>query len=158
MRKGEKWILAVIGVTVVSLWVVNYVRNIGQKPDPGIPFYSTSTEEFSGRATKLIKREHCRDCHSLWTLKDILQSVPAPMLDGIGALHDEEWFYRYFSAKDPQAIIPSRLKPQYSMPSYAQLPEQDRRMLAQYMASLKVKDWYLARVKKAEHHALTGED
>ena len=80
------------------------------------------------------------------------------MLDGIGTLHDEEWFYRYFSAENPQAIIPSRLKPQYSMPSYAQLPEQDRRMLAKYMASLKVKDWYLDRLKKAEHHALTGED
>ena len=158
MRKGEKWILAVIGVTVVSLWVVNYVRNIGQKPDPGIPFYSTSTEEFSGRATKLIKREHCRDCHSLWTLKDPLQSVPAPMLDGIGTLHDEEWLYHYFSADNPQAIVPSRLKRQYSMPSYAHLPEQDRRILARYLASLKVKDWYLPRLKKAEHRALTGED
>jgi len=73
-------------------------------------------------------------------------------------LHNEEWFYRYFSATDPQAIVPSRLKPQFRMPSYAHLPEKDRRMLAQYMASLKVKDWYLARVKKAEHRALTGED
>jgi len=44
------------------------------------------------------------------------------------------------------------------MPSYAELPEQERRMLAQYMASLQVKDWYLPRLKKAEHHALTGED
>jgi hypothetical protein len=158
MRKGEKWILAVIGISIVSLALFNYIRGRDQKPDLGIPFYSTSSEEFSGQATKLIKREHCRDCHSLWTLKDILQTVPAPMLDGIGTLHDEEWFYRYFSAENPQAIIPSRLKPQYSMPSYAQLPEQDRRMLAKYMASLKVKDWYLARLKKAEHHALTGED
>ena len=158
MRKGERWILVVIGVSVASLWVINYVRDLGQKPDPGIPFYSTATEEFSGQATKLIKREHCRDCHSLWTLKDILQSVPAPMLDGIGSLHDEDWFYRYFSAESPQAIIPSRLKPQYRMPSLAQLPEQDRRMLAQYMASLKVKDWYLDSLKKAEHKALTGEE
>lgn len=158
MRKGEKWILAVIGVTVVSLGALNYIRERGQKADPGIPFYSTSSEQFSGQATKLIKREHCRDCHSLWTLKDILQSVPAPILDGMGALHDEEWFYRYFSAENPQAIIPSRLKPQYRMPSYAQLPERDRRMLAQYMASLKVKDWYLDRLKKAEHRALTGEE
>jgi len=158
MRNGEKWILVVIGISIVSVWVVNYVRNTGQKPDPGIPFYSTSNEQFSGQATKLINREHCRDCHSLWTLKDILQSVPAPMLDGIGALHDEDWFYRYFSAANPQAIIPSRLKPQYRMPSYAQLPEQERRMLAQYMASLKVKDWYLDTLKKAEHRALTGEE
>jgi sulfur-oxidizing protein SoxX len=158
MRKGEKWILAVIGISVVLLAGVNYLRGRDQAPDPGIPFYSTSTEQFSGQATKLIKRENCRDCHSLWTLKDPLQSVPAPMLDGIGTLHDEEWLYRYLSAENPQTIIPSRLKPRYRMPSYAQLPEQDRRMLAQYMASLKVKDWYLDRLKQAEHRALTGED
>jgi len=158
MRKGERWILAVMGISIVSLALFNYIRSREQKPDPGIPFFSTSTEEFSGQATKLIKREHCRDCHSLWTLKDPLQSVPAPMLDGIGALHDEEWFFRYFSAEDPQTIIPSRLKPQYRMPSYAKLPEHERRMLAQYMASLQVKDWYLPRLKKAERHALTGED
>lgn len=158
MRKGEKWILAAIGITVVSLAGVNYIRSIGEKPDPGIPFYSTSTKEFSGEATKLIEREHCRDCHSLWTLKNILQSVPAPMLDGIGTLHSEQWLYRYLSAKNPQAIVPSRLKPRFRMPSYAHLPERERRMLAKYLASLKVKDWYLARLKKAEHHALTGED
>lgn len=158
MRKGEKGILAVIGISVVSLAAFHYIRDLGQKPDPGIPFYSTASKEFSGQATKLIEREHCRDCHSLWTLKNILESVPAPMLDGIGSLHDEQWFYRYFSAENPQAIIPTRLKPKYKMPSYAKLPESERRMLAKYMASLKVKKWYLAHVKKAEHHALTGKD
>lgn len=158
MRKGEKWILAVIGVSVVSLAVVNYIRDRHQKADPGIPFYSTASEQLSSQATELIRRENCRDCHSLWTIRAPLQSVPAPMLDGMGTLHDEEWIYRYLSTENPQAIIPSRLKPQYRMPSYAQLPEQDRRMLAQYMASLKVKDWYLDSLKKAEHRALTGEE
>jgi hypothetical protein len=158
MKKGEKWILAIIGISIVSLSAINYVQKRAQKIDPGIPFFSTSSGELSRKATELIRRENCRDCHSLWTIRDPLQSVPAPMLDGIGILHDEEWFYRYFSATDPQAILPSRLKPQYRMPSYAQLPEQERRMLAQYMASLKAKDWYRDRVVKAEHSVLTGED
>lgn len=158
MKKGEKWILAIIGISIVSLSAINYVQKRAQKIDPGIPFFSTSSGELSRKATELIRRENCRDCHSLWTIRDPLQSVPAPMLDGIGILHDEEWFYRYFSATDPQAVLPSRLKPQYRMPSYAQLPEQERRMLAQYMASLKVKDWYRDRVVKAEHSVLTGED
>jgi Cytochrome c len=158
MRKGEKGILAVIGISIISLALINYIRGLDQNPDRGIPFYSTSSEEFSGQATKLIKREHCRDCHSLWTLKDILQSVPAPILDGIGSLHDEEWFYRYFSAENPQAMVPTRLKPKYKMPSYAKLSDQDRHMLAKYMASLKVKDWYLDDVKSAEQRALTGKD
>lgn len=158
MRKGEKWILAIIGISVVSVAAVNYVRNSDQETDPGIPFYSTSSQQLSSQATILIRRENCRDCHSLWTIRDHLQAVPAPILDGIGTLHEEEWFYRYFSAENPQAIIPSRLKLQYRMPSFAQLPDQERRMLAQYMASLKVKDWYLGTLKKAEHTALTGED
>lgn len=44
------------------------------------------------------------------------------------------------------------------MPSYAHLPEQDRKVLAAYMASLKVKDWYLEETKKAEYEKLTGKD
>lgn len=43
------------------------------------------------------------------------------------------------------------------MPSYAHLPEQERRQLASYMASLKVKDWYLHETKKAEYEKLTGQ-
>ena len=158
MKHGEKGILALIGISIVTLSMINYERNKDQKADPGIPFFSTSTEELSRQATDLIRRENCRDCHSLWTIRDPLQSVPAPMLDGIGILHDEDWFYRYLSAENPQAILPSRLKPQYRMPSYAQLPEQDRHTLAQYMASLKAKEWYRDRVVKAEHSVLTGED
>lgn len=158
MRKGEKWIFAVMGISALLVATVNYLRDRDQKPDPGIPFYSTLSEEGSSRATDLIRRENCRDCHSLWTVRNPLQKVPAPMLDGMGSLHDEAWFYRYFSAENPQAIVPSRLKPQYRMPSYAALPESERRLLAEYMASLKVKDWYLDNLKKAEHSALTGED
>jgi hypothetical protein len=44
------------------------------------------------------------------------------------------------------------------MPSYAHLHENERRLLAQYLASLKVKDWYLEDTKKAEYEKLTGKD
>ena len=44
------------------------------------------------------------------------------------------------------------------MPSYAQLPESERRLLASYMASLKVKDWYLEETRKAEFEKLTGKE
>jgi sulfur-oxidizing protein SoxX len=87
-----------------------------------------------------------------------MEFVPAPILDGMGSLHDEAWFFQYFSAPDPQKILPSRLKPEYRMPSYAQLPEHDRRLLAQYMASLKVQDWYLQETRKAEYEKLTGKE
>ncbi len=84
--------------------------------------------------------------------------VPAPALDGIGSVRDEAWFYAYFSSPDPQAVLPSRLKPEFRMPSYLYLKEQDRRTLAAYMASLRVKDWYLEETKKAEYEKLTGKD
>lgn len=86
-----------------------------------------------------------------------MQSVPAPPLDGIGTLKTEAWLYDYFSAENPQSILPSRLKPQYRMPSLAKLTEAERRDLAAYMASLKVEDWYLEETKKAEHDALFGK-
>ena len=158
MRKGEKWIFAVMGISALLVATVNYLRDRDQKPDPGIPFYTTLSEEDLTRAAALVKRENCRDCHSLWTIRNPLQHVPAPILDGMGSLHDEAWFYRYFSAQNPQAILPSRLKQEFRMPSYAALPESERRLLAEYMASLKVKDWYLDKLKKDEHLALTGEN
>ena len=87
----------------------------------------------------------------------MMQHVPAPALDGIGAIRDEKWLFNYFSAQDPGTILPSRLKKEYRMPSYAFLPEEDRRVLAKYMSSLKVKDWYLKETKKSEYEKLTGK-
>jgi hypothetical protein len=91
-------------------------------------------------------------------MKDVMQSVPAPMLDGIGSLRTESWLYDYLSSTNPQSILPSRLKKKYQMPSYASMPEADRKLMANYLASLKVKDWYLEQTKKDEQEKLTGVD
>ena len=87
-----------------------------------------------------------------------MQAVPAPSLDGMGSIRDEAWLYAYFSAEDPQSIVPSRLKPRFRMPSFATMPEEDRRILAKYIASLKVKDWYLQETKKSAYEKLTGKE
>ena len=76
----------------------------------------------------------------------------------MGSLRDEEWLYTYFSAEDPQSIVPSRLKLKYRMPSFAKIPDADRRMLAKYISSLKVEDWYLEETKKSAYEKLTGQD
>jgi len=124
--------------------------------DPGIPFYSTASHDLVQSGSELYHRLKCKRCHSLWTVRDVMQSVPAPALDGIGSLKDEQWFYNYLSAEDPQSILQSRLKEQYRMPSYAHLTDQERHTLAAYLASLKVEDWYLEQTKKAEYEKLTG--
>jgi L-cysteine S-thiosulfotransferase len=159
MRRGEKVILSLIAVSALIIagrgWLTS---GADAGVDKGIPYYSTAPAELAHDAMVIYQQNDCKDCHSLWTVRDMLQSVPAPILDGMGSLHDEEWFYRYFSAPDPQAIIPSRLKKRYRMPSYARLPEHERRVLATYMASLKVKDWYLQETRKAEYEKLTGKD
>ncbi len=155
MKQGEKIILAATAVVVVALAAYKIVT---REPDRGIPFHTTASADLAREATALYDRESCKDCHSLWTQRDMLQAVPAPALDGIGSLHDENWFYAYFSAENPQFVVPSRLKKQYRMPSYAKLPEHERRVLAQYMASLKVDDWYLAETRKAEYEKLTGKE
>ena len=85
-----------------------------------------------------------------------MQSVPAPMLDGIGTLRTEKWLYAYLSAPNPQSIVPSRLKKKYQMPSFADMPEKERRLLVSYLSSLKVKDWYLKQTKKSEFQKLNG--
>jgi len=154
MKRGEKAILAGIVVLVVGVSTFNLAT---RQPDRGIPYHTTASKEVQVAATEIYRRNSCKDCHSLWTERDMLQSVPSPKLDGIGSLRDEQWFYDYFSAQDPQKILPSRLKKKYRMPSYAHLPEQERRILAQYMASLKVDDWYLEETRKSEYEKLTGQ-
>lgn len=155
MKRGEKGVLALIGAVLLA-GVVYSQMIVSGVHDKDIPFYSEASPEVASRATDIIRDNNCKSCHSLWTLKDTTQSVPAPMLDGIGSLHAEAWIYDYLSSVDPQAIQASRLKKEYRMPSYAALPQADRKVLAQYLASLKVKDWYLEETKKAEYEKLTG--
>lgn len=159
MRKGEKGILIAIVVFVVLFTVINmYRQNQDKVPDKGIPFYSTASHELQSQGAQLIRNLECRKCHTLWGIRDPMQSVPSPSLDGIGSLRDEEWLYNYLSAVDPQSIVPSRLKAEYIMPSYAALSEAERRMLAKYLYSLKVEDWYLPEVRKSEYEKLTGKE
>ena len=159
MKKGEKGILIGIAVFSVAMMLAQGVM-ISQETekDPGIPFYSTASKEIQSQASVLYRKYDCRDCHSLWGLRNIMQAVPAPSLDGMGSLRSEEWLYTYFSAEDPQAILPSRLKLRFRMPSFAHLPESERRLLARYVASLKVEDWYLKETQKAAYEKLTGEE
>jgi cytochrome c553 len=159
MRKGEKGILVAIVLIVVLFAAINIYRQGQEKsPDKGIPFYSTATKELQDEGAHLTRKLECRNCHTLWGIRNAMQAVPAPSLDGTGSLRDEGWLYSYLSATEPQTIIPSRLKAEYKMPSYAHLSEEERRMLAAYLASLKVEDWYLPQVRKTEYEKLTGQD
>ncbi|HEY5601887.1 MAG TPA: c-type cytochrome [Gammaproteobacteria bacterium] len=159
MKKGELGILAVIGVVVaITAALKAYNLSSQAEEDKGIPYYSTASLELSKQARALFEKYNCHACHSLWTKRSIMQSVPAPALDGLGSLKGEEWFLRYFSADNPQNIVPTRLKKEYQMPSLAHAPEQDRIILAEYMASLKVEEWYLEETKKLEYEKLTGKE
>src|SRR5450631_1584562 len=156
MRRGEAVILATMGVVVAGVMARNLISlHTAAAPDPGIPYYSTAAPALRREAGDLYRSNNCRHCHSLWTLKSAFESVPAPALDGIGSLRSEAWLYQYFSTPDPQSVLPSRLKSEYRMPSFATLPEHERRVLAQYMASLQVKDWYLEGTRAAEYEKLT---
>lgn len=159
MRKGEKGILVIMGFTIVLLIAVKaYMHSKDEGEDPGIPYYSTASKEVTNSAAKVMHFVECKKCHSLWGIKDFSQSVPAPSLDGMGMFRTEEWLYNYFSALNPQEILPSRLKPEYRMPSLAHLTDQERKDLAKYIFSLKVEDWYLEETKKARYEKLTGKD
>ena len=76
----------------------------------------------------------------------------------MGEFRSEEWLFNYFSSENPQSIIPSRLKRRYQMPSFSKIPEEDRRMLAKYINSLKVEDWYKEEARKTRYEKLTGKD
>ncbi|MGD8592177.1 MAG: cytochrome c [Gammaproteobacteria bacterium] len=162
MKKGEKGILIVMVVAViggVAYKSLSVPENA--EPDKGIPYYSSASPELEKQAGTLMRELNCRDCHkyngAFGGITSLVQNVPAPPLDGIGALRTEQWLFDYFSAENPQSILPSRLKAEFQMPSYAVLAEQERRLLASYLASLKVEDWYLQETKKMEYEKLTGK-
>ena len=162
MKKGEKGILAVIAVAVISAMVYKGVSiSENTEPDRGIPYYTTASHELETKAGTLMRELNCRDCHkyngAFGGITSLVQNVPSPPLDGIGAIRTEEWFFKYFSAPNPQSILPSRLKKEFQMPSFASLSEEERRLLSTYMASLQVKDWYLEETKKTEFERLTGK-
>ena len=157
MKSGEKFVLG----SIVALLVFSVIRSelhVEEKHERDIPYYSTATHEVAERANDIYRENGCKECHSLWTMKDMMETVPAPILDGIGSLRTEAWLYDYLSASNPQSILPTRLKKQFGMPSYASLPESDRRVLAKYLASLKVKDWYLKETREAEQKKLHGTE
>ncbi|NOX42876.1 MAG: cytochrome c [Gammaproteobacteria bacterium] len=158
MRIEEKKIFVIIGVAIALVVAVKAILgHYNTTDDPGIPFYSTASKEVSNKALLIYKKNECKNCHTLWTQRNIMQTVPAPPLDGIGSIRTETFFYEYLSAEDPQLILPSRLKKEFQMPSYAHLLDDDRKILAAYMASLKVKDWYLEETRKREYEKLTGK-
>ena len=159
MKLGERNLLLGIAAVMIVLMLVNGYRQSGvTAQDKEIPFYTTASHDLQQKGGMLYKRLRCKSCHSLWSVRDIMRTVPAPALDGMGSLRDRKWLYDYFSARDPQSIIPSRLKKEYQMPSYADLPDEERQLLADYISSLKVQDWYLDKARAAECRKLTGED
>jgi len=164
MLKNIPWV-AVIN-TAILLFAGTLIFAVVQSiihPTPvdhskqGLPYYSTADAAMARSGALLYKRLQCRNCHSIWSVKNLYETVPAPNLDGIGSWRTEEWLYHYFSSPDPQSILPTRLKKKFRMPSYAKIPEQDRRLLAAYFANLKVKGWYLEQTRKAERKKLTGK-
>ncbi|MDR2877723.1 MAG: cytochrome c [Chromatiales bacterium] len=159
MRTGEKRIYLLIAVVVLGAMLWNFLRQReSSEHDREIPFYTTASAALLHEAGEIYRQQNCKECHTLWTVRNLMQAVPAPALDGMGSIHSEEWFFEYFSAQNPQQILPSRLKEEYQMPSFAHLPESERRTLAAYMASLKVRDWDLDEVRRARCAKLTGSE
>ena len=156
LKTGERVVLGSLVLLVAAGAIMAMLRPATQR-DREIPFYSTAPAALGARAGDLLRQLSCRNCHSIWTTRDLMQAVPAPMIDGIGSLRTRDWIYAYLSAPDPQSILPSRLKREYRMPSYAALPEADRATLADYLASMQVKDWYLDQTRRLEHDKLTGD-
>jgi len=133
------------------------IKPTNETGDKGLPYYSTADKALERAGSDLYRSLQCRNCHTIWSVKSIYQTVPAPSLDGIGSLRSEDWLYRYFSSENPQSMLATRLKTKYKMPSYAHLTENERQVLAKYFASLRVKDWYLDETIRAEQKKLTGK-
>lgn len=164
MFKQMNWMTAVnAAILLLALTFVFAIVQSMMNPAPvdtsekGLPFYTTANAALERSGSELYKQLNCRQCHTIWGVKSIYETVPAPSLDGIGSWRSEEWLFAYFSSENPQEMLPSRLKKKYKMPSYADLSVQERDVLAKYFSSMKVRSWYLEEARKAEKKKLTGK-
>ncbi len=159
MRAGEKGIAVAMVISVVIVAVLKF-KNAEEvnEVEMDIPFISDASPELTAKAGEIIRVYNCRECHFLWGIRDLDKAVPAPPLDGVGEFRDEPWLFNYLSQETPQDVLATRLKPQYRMPSYAHLSDDERKTIARYLATLKVKDWYLPDAKKKRYEKLTGND
>ncbi len=149
--------ILLLAVTLVIAVVQSIIKPpLVDNGEKGLPFYSTADKQVQQAASDLYHGLQCRNCHVIWSVKSLYETVPAPSLDGIGSLRSEAWLYKYFSSENPQTMLPTRLKVKFKMPSYAGLSEAERRLLAKYFSSLRVKDWYLNDTIRAEQKKLTG--
>lgn len=150
-------VILLFAAALVVAIVQSMLKPQAQESKNELPFYTTADPALERAGSDLYRSLQCRNCHTIWSVKSVYQAVPAPSLDGIGSLRSEDWLYTYFSAEDPQSILPSRMKEKYKMPSYASLSEAERRTLARYFGSLRVRDWYLDETITAEQKKLTGK-
>lgn len=150
-------VILLIAAAIVMAIVQSLYKPQALESKNELPFYTTADPALERAGSDLYRSLQCRNCHTIWSVKSVYQAVPAPSLDGIGSLRSEAWLYRYFSAENPQEILPSRMKEKYRMPSYATLSEAERHTLAKYFSSLRVKDWYLDEAISAEQKKLTGQ-
>ncbi len=149
-------VILLFAAALVVAIVQSMIKTPAQTMDNSLPYYSTADAQLTQAGSDLYHSLQCRNCHKIWSVKSLYNTVPAPSLDGIGSLRSEDWLFRYFSAENPQAMLKTRLKAKYKMPSYAFLPEAKRRLLARYFSSLRVRDWYLDETIKAEQKKLLG--
>jgi len=149
-------VILLFAAALVVAIVQSMIKPPVQTMDNSLPYYSTADAELIQTGSDLYHGLQCRNCHKIWSVKSLYNTVPAPSLDGIGSLRSEDWLFRYFSAENPQEMLSTRLKAKYKMPSYAFLPEAKRRLLARYFSSLRVRDWYLDETIKAEQKKLLG--
>ncbi|MDX8391044.1 MAG: cytochrome c [Mariprofundaceae bacterium] len=148
--------ILLFAAAIVVAMIQSVIKPAARTSENSLPFYTTADASLERAGSDLYRKLQCRSCHTIWSVKSIYETVPAPSLDGIGSLRSEAWLLRYFSSQNPQEMLPTRLKPKYKMPSFAHLSENELQVLAGYFSSLRVRDWYLEETIKAEQKKLLG--
>jgi len=133
VKKGEKviWALAAM-ITAGAAYVGVVVYNA---PTKLMPNYQIESVE-AGRGELVYRHGGCSACHKIWNLG----GRKGGPLDGIGSRRDSAWLTAYLSTDDPQAMLPSEVKPIFKMPSFASMSEGERSDMVAFLVSLKMRD------------------
>ncbi|MFQ5508122.1 MAG: c-type cytochrome [Leptospirillia bacterium] len=133
MKKGEKVIWGVAGVVTICALYTGYV--VYRSPAKLMPTYQVESVEAS-RGELVYRKNSCPSCHRIWRLG----GTKGGALDGIGSRRSAAWLTKYLSTDNPQAILPSTVKPFYQMPSFQDLEAGQRADLVAFLMSLKERE------------------
>ena len=129
-KLGEKLMFGFAGLVAVAAVGKGLMQMQAHEPSKPRDYYEWTQPGLDGHA--LYRRMGCNSCHRAMAVGEI---GVAPVLDGEGTRHTQEWLGRYL--QDPGAVVPGTAHDGNLAPDFRELTAEERAALAAFLFGLK---------------------